>query len=189
MRQTITKRWKLSICSLAAFGLAFLLVGCGYSSAQSPGATDTTETTGTTATSTTQQASATMTPNNASVSLKLDRQTYGAEDPISITIHNGLSQTIWAADHQSSCTTISLERSSQGSWIRVGQCTQAIRTKMVSILPGADLVQRLSSMGEMDTGAGWQPGDYRAKFAYQIGASDSALTGGGTVYSQQFSIA
>lgn len=127
-------------------------------------------------------------PTTGSVTLTLDQQRYNTDSLIIVTIHNGTQHTIWAADHQTSCTVLVLERQNQGSWYRVGQCALATPTRLVSILPETSLVQRLSSYQEMNTGAGWLAGSYRIALTYHVGDDTSALTGGEVIYSTAFTI-
>lgn len=179
-------RWGYTLIVLV---IAQALVSCGQTTRSPSGqsASGQTPTAG-------QQAGATMTPTGkpsstaSEVTLTLDQQHYSADSLIIVTIHNGSQSPIWAADHQTSCTVLVLERLNQGSWYRVGQCATAIATRILSIQPGASLVQRLSSYQEMDTGAGWQTGTYRVTLTYGMGNDASALAGGNTVHTVEFTI-
>jgi Bacterial Ig-like domain len=178
--------------TLIVLAIPMCVVSCGQTTISSSGQTsDTSAQT----TPTQTQAGATMTPGSnpspatAGVTLTLNQQHYSADSLIIVTIHNGSQQTIWAADHQTSCTVLTLERQSQGSWYRVGQCALSTPTRVVSIGPGASLTQRLTSQQEMDTGAGWQTGTYRVTLTFHLGNDSSSLAGGDTVHSAQFTIA
>lgn len=69
------------------------------------------------------------TASHADVTLTLNQQHYTADSLILVTIHNGSQHTIWARDHQTSCTVLALERITQNSWYRVGQCATATPTR------------------------------------------------------------
>jgi len=54
------------------------------------------------------------------VTLSLNSRQYGVEDPLLVTIHNGLGTAISVRDQQSACTVIVLQRLEQGAWRAVG---------------------------------------------------------------------
>jgi hypothetical protein len=188
------RRFARMAFALIVLALALALASCGQTTTPSSGQSSMESNQTPTATSTVSQTGATVTPGanppptSGSVTLTLDQQRYTADSLIIVTIHNGTQHAIWAMDHQTSCTVLVLERQSQGSWYRVGQCALATPTRPVSIQPGGSLVQRISSYQEMNTGAGWQTGSYRATLTYHVGDDTTALTGGGIIHSSTFTI-
>src|SRR5690349_5748124 len=59
---------------------------------------------------------------NRQVTLTLNTQHYAPGDTITVTIHNGLSQKIWSADHKTACTVVAAERLQNGQWEVMGLC-------------------------------------------------------------------
>ena len=172
---------------VALIGISTLLAGCGRTigpgGALQAGASPTAST-GISATAT-AGASSPGTPGalgkgtSGQVTLTLDRQQYGAGNTIVVTVHNGLSQAIWAADHQTACTVVTAERLQNGQWQTVGACRLMTPTTMVSLPAASATAQRLAS-------SGWPSGTYRVTLSYNgdAGAGGS----GGVAYSVEFSI-
>lgn len=164
---------------LVLVGAGALLAGCGRSAGQSPGASD----------SPPASSPTSATPNavgrqsSGPVTLTLDRQRYTAGDTITVTIHNGLSTTIWAADHQTSCTVVTVERLHGSQWQGLQNCRLMTPTRMVPLAAGSDTKQFLRVQGS-PLGGMWQAGTYRVAFTYSMG---DEFTGGqgGVVYSAQ----
>jgi len=62
------------------------------------------------------------------------------------------------------------------------------RAQAIVVAAGSALAQRLSYMQEMDAGAGWTPGTYRAALTYAPAPGDATSGAGTTVYSAEFPI-
>jgi hypothetical protein len=122
------------------------------------------------------------------VRVTLSRSAYGIEDPVLVTVYNGLAHPIWVRDHQSSCTAVVLELSLNGAWQSLGSCSQPGPMGSPTVAAGASMTQRLNYAQGMDTGAGWRPGTYRIALTYALSAEalDTAATT--TVYSAAFHI-
>lgn len=180
MRKTIAR-----VLALAASLLLVLFVtGCGQvtspsSDAHAQGA----------ATQTIQPGGAAQS-TSGKVTLSLPKQQYGAEEPLLVTIHNGLQADIALTDGGAGCVSLEVERLAQGSWQSVSQCAPApAGRKSVVISAGSSFVQRIDYAHEMDSGAGWPAGTYRATLTYtpsENGVAASAT--GATVYSSEFTI-
>jgi hypothetical protein len=115
---------------------------------------------------------ATMTPGFSGqttpgqVTLTLNKTQYSSEDPVIVTVHNGLSQSIWLGDSAPGCPSVVLERQVNGQWQRASQCAPAALPRSVAIAAGAQRVVRIDAAAGMDTGAGWPAGTYRATLSY-----------------------
>jgi hypothetical protein len=124
------------------------------------------------------------TPGQGTVTM--DKQHYSAADPITATLTNGLVASIWAADHQTSCSVLTVEMQQGDRWLPVGQCRSMITTRMVPFAAGSQTTVQLLGAGT-DPQNVWPAGTYRARFSYR--GSESAVVGPtGTVYSAQFTI-
>jgi len=116
------------------------------------------------------------------VTLDVDQQAYSTRDQIGVTIHNGLSTPIYAADHRTDCTTVAVERQQGGSWQLAAGCALASATRTVSYVPGMALV---AFNGAQAAANGLPAGTYRASLTYSASANGGASA---TVYSPQFTI-
>ena len=112
---------------------------------------------------------------------------YSASGTVVVTIHNGLSQTIYVADHQSNCSIVSLQQLVGGQWQQVGTCRIMTLTRLNPLAAGSTTQVSLTpGGGQFATGA-WAAGTYRIVLRYTTGTGTSA-TAGGTVVSAQFTI-
>jgi hypothetical protein len=127
-------------------------------------------------------------PIPGKVILTLNRQQYGTEDPLEVTIYNGLGQTVWIEDHRSSCASVVLEHMIEGTWQPMGQCNLPGPAMPPMIPAGSSLVQHLNYAQGMDTGAGWPVGTYRVALTFALSASALASSAATTVYSPEFTI-
>lgn len=178
MRRALNRALLLAVIGVS--GVA-LLAGCGRTanvsgSSGSPQA-------GTTAPATPSPAGS---QSGGPVTLTLDRQRYTAGATITVMIHNGLSATIWAADHQTSCTVVTAERLAGGQWQAVAGCRLMTPTRLVP-LPAGSATEQLLHVQGTPLGGMWQAGTYRVALTYSAG---DELTGGrgGVAYSAQFTL-
>jgi hypothetical protein len=167
----------------ASLLLALLVVGCGRST--SPLVGDASRGTA----SLTPQPSVAGQTAPGQVTLTLSQRQYSAEDPLLVTIHNGLDTTIWIQDPQASCTSLVVERLDQGNWQPTGACAPSRPAHTLAIPSGSAVAQRLDYAHEMDTGAGWPAGAYRVALTYGLSGTATASTDGLTVYSPEFTVA
>ena len=112
------------------------------------------------------------------VTVTTDKLQYTPADTIIVAIANGLPYDILAADHQSNCTTVTLERQDGTSWQPQNPCRLMIATRLVPIDAGTATTVRLQPQ------PAWAAGTYRIAFTYMqsTGATSS------TVYSTRFTI-
>jgi hypothetical protein len=129
------------------------------------------------------------------VTLTLDKRQYTPSDTIVVTIHNGLPQAIWAADHQTNCTLVTAERLQDGQWAAMGKCPLMTPTRMVILPAGSSTPQQLSgaqgavppeSQAPAPTES-WTPGAYRVTLTY-AGSADGTGGPGGVAHSVGFTI-
>lgn len=129
--------------------------------------------------------------NVGEVTLTLSKQQYDTEEPLLVTIHNGLPTSIWVRDGQAGCTSLTAERLDRGAWAPVGQCTPASVSslaRLIAITPGGVSTQRLDAAQGMDTGAGWPAGTYRVMLQYGLSGTEGDLSEGPITYSTEFTI-
>lgn len=180
MRDTIARPLALA----AALLLALFVVACGQVSS-ARGAADAQGA----STQTVQPGAATKT-TSGQVTLSLPKQHYGAEEPLLVTIHNGLQTDIALTDGGAGCVSIEVERLVQDSWQSVSQCAPApAGRKSVVISAGSAFVQRIEFAHEMDNGAGWPAGTYRVMLTYT--PSENSVASSATdapVYSAEFTV-
>ena len=167
-------RWRLTLpplprCALwPAIGFAgafVLLAGCG--SSQTPGTT-----------------TGSGTPTSGPVSVATGKLQYGASETVEVTITNGLSSAILAADHQSDCTVLVIQHLSGTIWLSLNPCLLKSPTRLIAFGAGTTTPKRL--MPPSGSGAaGWPIGTYRIAFTYRQQASGPETT----VYSAQFTVA
>lgn len=177
MRKTTTKRHLVWLAILAP---ALALAACGVSSttgtggasgAETPVASETTQTISDTPTpgaTTTAPPAVTAVPG--AVTISLDKPQYHAGDLALVMIANGLAQTISATDHHTSCSLVTLEQQVNGAWQPIGLCHLLTPTRLVEIVPGSVTAQKIGISGTAGT--------YRVAFGY----------GSQTVYSQTFTV-
>jgi hypothetical protein len=169
-------------CLLALVGIAVLGAACGQT-VGSPAAPQ-------------AGASSSATPGASSqvvsgqVTLTLDRQQYTAGDIITVTIHNGLSQTIWATDHQTSCTVLTAEHLQDGQWVAVGNCRLQTPTLLVPLPDHSATTVQLAVPQASSSGSGWPAGTYRVTLLYNGGDEGTPSPGGtsGVAHSAAFTI-
>ncbi len=163
---------------LALLGVSALAAGCG-SISQAGTAAQGKDSTPRASSPVSQTATASGQLTSGHVTLTLDKQRYGARDAVVVTIANGLSRTIWAADHQTNCTVLVAEHAQAGAWVPVGNCRLMTPTRLTPLSVGSTSVH-------LDTSA-WPAGDYRITLTYSAG--DEGVSGpGGTVHSAEFTV-
>lgn len=115
-----------------------------------------------------------------------DKPQYGQKDTIMVTIVNGLTTPIAAPDHQSNCTTVTLEWWSGANWQPQNPCKLMTATRLIPILAGATMALQLQPQG--GTPPGWATGTYRAAFSYYIGTPGTLSGSPTTIYSATFTV-
>ena len=148
--------------------------------------------------SATPKATATTTassPGSAStgpVTVTVDRLHYGTKDMVVVRVTDGLSTNIYAANHQTACTIVTLEMSAGGTWQPAGACREGILTTFIPVRAGTSATFDLAPGGGQIKSGAWTAGTYRVSLHYTAANPD----GGGappassfsTVYSATFTI-
>jgi hypothetical protein len=91
-----------------------------------------------------------------------------------VVVANGLHSSIFAPDHGSDCTVLTLELQMSGSWQAVASCREEILSRLVAITAGATLKQMLRPNGGFAPSAIWQPGTYRFVLSFFTGGEESS---------------
>jgi hypothetical protein len=121
------------------------------------------------------------------VTLTQDKQHYAPGDPIVVTVHNELPQTIWAADHQTSCTVVLVERLEQGEWSGEQNCALMRASRLVPLAAQSIITQTLSAaQGFLADADGWPAGIYRLTLTYA--ESDKMGAQMSNVHSVEFTV-
>ncbi len=155
------------IVALAAVG------GCGVS----PAGTGTGNGTGT-ATGTATGTSANTTPlpsptasvtpagvtvTRGAVTVTTSKTQFTRGETISVYISNGLSQSIFVADHQTACSLVTFELQSTSGWRPLAPCRLMTPTRAVEITSGATDTQLIPT-----SATGWPTGTYRIRLGYAL---------------------
>lgn len=187
MRTAVTRRLSM----VAPLALVLLIAGCGSSATPNGNDAAQREISPTPKPSASASTSAASQTAAGQVTLTLSKQQYGPEEPLLVTIHNGLRTSIWVRDGRAGCTSLIAERLDQGTWEPVGQCTPASISslaRLIAVAPGSALTQRLDAAQGMDTGAGWPASTYRVMLQYGLDGTAGAVSEGPTTYSPEFTI-
>lgn len=96
-----------------------------------------------------------------------NQQQYGAHDRVTVTVTNGLASAILAADHQSNCTIVTIERQDGQTWQPQNPCLLKTATRLVTLAPGSATTLTLDAPAGSGV-AGWSPGAYRLTFTYRM---------------------
>jgi hypothetical protein len=124
-------------------------------------------------------------PTNA-ITLTTDHASYTTSATIIVTLINGRSTSIFAFDHQTSCTILTLQRQTASGWQPVGGCAQGRMTVQVEIKAGANMKITLSPSAGQIHPAPWPAGTYRAVLNYSLQKQEMAT--GSMAVSPTFSL-
>jgi hypothetical protein len=128
------------------------------------------------------------TPVSGLVTITVDKQHYATNELITASIHNGLPAPIFVADHQTSCTIVSLKMLNNGGWTTIRGCRIMTPTRMVEIGPGTSTTVRLSPGAGQFTSTPWVPGTYQATLGYGSSQMTTGPAYSSPVYSAVFTI-
>jgi len=165
--------------AVALIGVAALVAGCGAVSQAGPAAQGANGANEATQTSADASKTATASGQPDQVTLTLDKQRYTVRDTVVVTITNGFSQTIWAADHHTSCTMLVAEHAQGTAWAAIENCHSLRPTTLAPLSAGTTSVR-------LDT-SGWPTGTYRITLTYS-GGDEGAGGPAGIAHSVEFSI-
>ncbi len=180
--RTITVPRLLAALMLA---LGFGLTACGYASQSNTN-------NGASSTTNTPQSQATHAPGTVTsgqVKLVLAKSQYTSNEGITVTIMNGLSNSIYASSYYTNCTLLALEWKTSKGWVSQGRCTDQ-STHVVALKPGSVTTLQLTPISgpfKPTANTSWQPGTYRVTFYYTT-APDQDTTQGTHVQSPDFTI-
>jgi len=165
--------------------LVLTLAACGVTTAgeQQPGGT-TSGTPTATAASTASSGGGTpvsSVPPTGAVTLTTDQASYTTSSTILVTLTNHRSTSIFAFDHQTSCTILTLQRQTASGWQAVGGCALGRMTVQVEIQAGANMKITLAPAAGQIHPTPWPAGTYRAVLSYalqkqEMATGDSATT-------------
>jgi hypothetical protein len=162
------RRWpsKSVVLLVVCIVALVLFAGCGVTTSQTPGG---------------DTSSALPTATAGSVTIATNAHQYTAGATLTVTINNNGNQSIYAADHQSNCTVVQIQRMTGSTWSEVHKC--AVLTATVMHEFGAHQSATVRLVGSPEA---WPKGTYRAVFSH--GATrDSAPAE--TAYSAAFQVA
>lgn len=188
VRTWLSARWRrwgrpapLALCLLGCL----LLAACGVSTATGrDGQLASIHTTPSPAL--TPSTSPTSSPAHG-VTLAVARPTYSRSSTITVTLTNGSAGAIYAYDHQTSCTILSLQRQASSGWQTVGECALGVLTRQIEIRAGETMKIALAPGAGTIRAAPWPAGTYRAILRYTL---DGKATGAGnTVTTSDFTVA
>jgi hypothetical protein len=127
------------------------------------------------------------TGSSGGVSVDVGSGTYATTAAITATVHNALSESILATDHQTSCTIVQLQRQVNSVWQNQGGCALGIATRRVTLAAGSStVVQVAPGAGQLSTSP-WPTGAYRIAFTFQTGPLSTSVPSM-TVYSPTFTV-
>lgn len=161
VRVSQAARWP----AMGLTGAILLLAGCGFS--QTP-----------------STAASTGTPTPGHVIVATGKSQYAPSEAVDVTIANGLSSGILAADHQSDCTVLLIEHLSSQTWQSLNPCLLKTPTRLIAFNVGSVTSQQLQPPSGQGA-SGWPAGTYRIAFTYRKTSSGPETT----IYSAQFTIA
>ena len=115
------------------------------------------------------------TTSSGPVVITTDHAVYAPTDLLHVTIMNGLTQPLYAYDHQASCSLLTMEQQVQGSWqplvTPLAGCAIKSPTRLVQIASHATY-QGTITAGYLRQGeANFPAGQYRLRFTYQLTAT------------------
>lgn len=119
-------------------------------------------------------ASSTSAAATGAVAITVDQQHYGTKDTIVVHVTNGLSNNIYAGNHQTDCTIVTLEMNSGGAWQPTGACRTEIATIFLPVRAGTTATFDLtpSSGGQLKSSA-WAAGTYHVALRYTLSNPES----------------
>jgi len=158
--------------------LVLTLAACGVTTAgeQQPGGT-TSGTPTATAASTASSGGGTpvsSVPPTGAVTLTTDQASYTTSSTILVTLTNHRSTSIFAFDHQTSCTILTLQRQTASGWQAVGGCAQGRMTVQVEIKAGANMKITIAPTAGQIHPTPWPAGTYRVALNYALQKQEMA---------------
>ena len=176
--------------------MLFCMAGCGVTAVSTSGSSSSGSTSTRTATPTAGPRSppqpgaspaVTIVPSGGQVSVTLDKSQYSSGETILVSIQNGLATSIMVPDHQTNCTTVSLQmQTAGGGWMTVNPCRLMTVTRLHEIAAGATIMVHLIPAAQSSASTTWMPGTYRVAIRYGSGAVTAGK--GVVIYPATFAI-
>ena len=116
------------------------------------------------------------------VTVTLGKTRFMPTEAITVSINNGLSASIFVADHQTRCSLVTIEQQSASGWQAVAPCRVLTPIGMVEIKAGTSNIQQVMASGQPPA---WLSGTYRVQLAYSLQRFGSATI----IYSGLFTVA
>ncbi|HEY7340566.1 MAG TPA: hypothetical protein VH591_06785 [Ktedonobacterales bacterium] len=157
--------------------LVLMLAACGVTttSEQQPGgATSATPTATTASTATPKGTPVPSVPPTSAITLTTDHASYTTSATIIVILINGRPDSIFAFDHQTSCTILTLQRQTGSGWQPVGGCAQGRMTVQVEIKAGATMKISLAPSAGQIHPTPWPAGAYRVVLSYALQKQEMA---------------
>ncbi|GLV60647.1 hypothetical protein KDH_74660 [Dictyobacter sp. S3.2.2.5] len=130
-------------------------------------------------------------PNPGGLQVTVNQASYSRTDAISVTISNGLGQTIYLTTPRTSCTLAQLQMLVNGSWTPVGRCVHISATPTRQLTANGNLnqtIQPQNAFGVLHSVPRWQPGTYRVSITYTTTYDPDTVGGGQQATSPTFTI-
>lgn len=127
-------------------------------------------------------------PAPGEITITVGQQHYAPTGVITTLIHNGSQAPIYVANHQTSCTIVTLQILDNSGWTTLRPCRLMTVTGIIKIAAGATTtVQLLASAGQI-TSTPWPVGTYQAKLSYGTSSIKTGPAFSSTVYSEVFTV-
>ena len=151
----------LSLLTLAACGVT-------TTNGQLGGAVSGTPTATTTSATTPGGTPVSSVPPTDAVTLTTDRTSYTTSATIIVTLSNHRSTSVFAFDHQTSCTILTLQRQTASGWQAVGGCSLGRMTQQIEVKAGETMKITIAPDAGQIHPMPWPAGTYRAVLNYAL---------------------
>lgn len=118
------------------------------------------------------------------ITLTTDRASYAPSDPITVTLVNGHTASVFTTDHQTGCSIITLRRQVGATWQITGGCMMGRATRIIEIPAGETVVVTLHPGAGLLRPTPWPTGTYHALVRYAL--ARDAMSDGISVESAEF---
>jgi hypothetical protein len=120
-------------------------------------------------------------PTPAPGEITITVEHYAPTATITTSIHNGSPAPIYVANHQTSCTIVSLQMVENSGWTTIGACRLMTVTGIIKIAAGATTTVQMTSTP-------WPAGTYRAKLSFGTSPMTTGPVFSSPVYSADFTV-
>lgn len=102
------------------------------------------------------------------VTLATDLGSYTPSQPITVTLVNGHTASLFTTDHQTGCSIITLRQETESGRRDVGGCMMGRATRIIEIPAGETVVVTLTPGAGVLRPTPWPMGTYRALVRYAL---------------------